>query len=109
MCGVGNGHLPPTHCGRGAEITSAPYPLSWNAATATEGLHSLTAVTRDAAGHTATSAAVSVAVANASVSPEVVRYWRFDEGRGTTALHNSFRTFRASSAPGKSWLSLREA
>src|SRR3989475_5467196 len=34
----------------GAEVTTAPYTLSWNTATASNGAHTLTAVTRDAAG-----------------------------------------------------------
>src|SRR3989475_2601198 len=46
----------------GAEVTSAPYTLSWNTATASNGLHTLTAVARDAAGNTATAVAVSVTV-----------------------------------------------
>src|SRR5207244_2330214 len=49
----------------GAEVTSAPYTLSWNTATASNGLHTLTAVARDAAGNTAISSAVSVTVDNA--------------------------------------------
>src|SRR5207245_2405985 len=49
----------------GAEVTTAPYALSWNTTTATNAVHTLTAVTRDAAGNTATSAAVSVTVDNA--------------------------------------------
>src|SRR6266516_7729761 len=50
----------------GAEVTTAPYTLSWNAATASNGLHSLTAVARDAAGNTTTAAAVSVTVGSTS-------------------------------------------
>src|SRR3989441_808225 len=49
----------------GAEVTSAPYPLSWNTATASNGLHTLTAVARDAAGNTATAVAISVTVVSA--------------------------------------------
>src|SRR5439155_1358590 len=49
----------------GAEVTTAPYTLSWNTTTATNAAHTLTAVARDAAGNTATSAAVSVTVDNA--------------------------------------------
>src|SRR5207253_2780627 len=49
----------------GAEVTTAPYALSWNTTTATNAAHTLTAVARDAAGNTATSAAVSVTVDNA--------------------------------------------
>src|SRR5436305_1418175 len=49
----------------GAEVTTAPYAVSWNTTTATNAAHTLTAVARDAAGNTATSAAVSVTVDNA--------------------------------------------
>src|SRR3989454_7450604 len=48
----------------GAEVTVAPYAVSWNTTLATSGSHSLTAVARDAAGNTAASAAVSVTVDN---------------------------------------------
>src|SRR3989441_1566223 len=41
----------------GAEVTSAPYTLSWNTATASNGLHTLTAVARDPAGNNATNPA----------------------------------------------------
>src|SRR5439155_577924 len=50
----------------GAEVTAAPYTLSWNTATASNGLHTLTAVARDAVGNTATAAAVSVSVGSTS-------------------------------------------
>src|SRR5207302_4257552 len=49
----------------GAEVTTAPYAVSWNTTTATNAAHTLTAVARDAAGNTATSPAVSVTVDNA--------------------------------------------
>lgn len=52
----------------GAEDTSAPYSVSWNSASVTNGSHALTAVARDAAGNTATSAPVSVTVANTVVT-----------------------------------------
>src|SRR5438445_2759711 len=55
----------------GAEVTAAPYTLSWNTATASNGLHTLTAVARDAAGNTATATAVSVTVANDLPPPTV--------------------------------------
>ncbi len=48
----------------GAEDTTAPYSISWNSATATNGTHTLTAVARDAAGNSTTSAAVNVTVSN---------------------------------------------
>ncbi len=44
----------------GAEVASPPYSVSWDTTTAANGTHTLTAVARDAAGNTATSAPVSV-------------------------------------------------
>jgi hypothetical protein len=48
----------------GAEDTAAPYLLPWNSTSAANGTHTLTAVARDAAGNSATSAPVSVTVSN---------------------------------------------
>jgi hypothetical protein len=47
-----------------ADATS-PYAFSWNTATTTNGSHTLTAVARDAAGNTTTSAPVTITVSNA--------------------------------------------
>ena len=52
----------------GAEDTTSPYSVPWNSTTATNGSHTLTAVARDAAGNTTTSAGVSVTVNNAGPS-----------------------------------------
>ena len=38
----------------GTEVTSAPYSVPWDTATATDGSHTLTAVVRDTAGNTVT-------------------------------------------------------
>ena len=51
----------------GAEDTTAPYGVSWNTTTVANGAHTLTALARDTAGNTATSAPVTVSVANAVV------------------------------------------
>jgi hypothetical protein len=48
----------------GAEVTAAPYSVSWNTTTVSDGSHSLTAVARDAAGNRTTSAPVAVTVSN---------------------------------------------
>ncbi|MFA5809987.1 MAG: Ig-like domain-containing protein, partial [Thermoleophilia bacterium] len=53
----------------GAEDTTAPYSISWDTATATNGLHTLTARARDAAGNQTTSTAVAVTVSNVTLSP----------------------------------------
>ena len=50
----------------GADDATAPYSVSWDTTTASNGSHTLTAVARDAAGNTATSAAVTVTVSNTS-------------------------------------------
>src|SRR4029078_12007320 len=56
----------------GAEVTTAPYAVSWNTTTTANGGHALTAVARDAAGNTTTSAAVTVTVNNVdSTAPTV--------------------------------------
>src|SRR5205823_3262311 len=48
----------------GAEDTEAPYELTWNTASATNGAHVLTATARDAAGHSTASAGAPVLAAN---------------------------------------------
>ena len=48
----------------GVEDTAAPYSISWNTATATNGTHVLTARARDAAGNNNTSTSISVTVNN---------------------------------------------
>src|SRR5439155_8876035 len=53
----------------GAEDTASPYSVAWNSMTATNGPHTLTAVARDAAGNTTTSAGVSVTVNNPAPDP----------------------------------------
>src|SRR5436309_1282669 len=55
----------------GGEDTTAPYAVSWNTTTATNGSHTLTVVARDAAGNTATSSAVTVTVSNDTTPPTV--------------------------------------
>lgn len=47
--------------------TASPYSMVWNTTTATNGSHTLTAVAKDAAGNTTTSAGVSVTVSNGTV------------------------------------------
>src|SRR5439155_1657154 len=60
--GVVDSHPPRRAAALGAEDTTAPYAVTWNAATATIGTHTLRAVARDAANNTGTSASVSVTV-----------------------------------------------
>jgi glucose/arabinose dehydrogenase len=48
------------------EDTSSPYGITWNTTNYPNGVHSLTAIARDAAGNTTNSTAVSVTVNNSS-------------------------------------------
>ena len=54
----------------GAEDTTAPYSVSWNTTTVSNGSHVLTAVARDAAGNSTTSNGRTVRVSNAAPAPE---------------------------------------
>src|SRR5207249_3096066 len=56
----------------GPEDTASPYTFSWNTTTVSNGVHSLTAVARDAAGNQTTSAAISVTVNNPDTVPPTV-------------------------------------
>ena len=56
----------------GAEDTSAPYSTPWNTTSSANGTHALTAVARDAAGNSTTSATVNVTVSNTSTSTETI-------------------------------------
>jgi chitodextrinase len=49
----------------GAEDTTAPYSVAWNTTTSADGSHVITAVARDGAGNSTTSATVTVMVSNA--------------------------------------------
>ncbi|MBX4191246.1 MAG: hypothetical protein KW804_00375 [Candidatus Doudnabacteria bacterium] len=53
----------------GAEDTSAPFTGSWNTTSASDTIHTVTAVARDSAGNITTSASVSVTVNNVVVTP----------------------------------------
>jgi chitodextrinase len=64
----------------GAEDTAAPYSVSWNTTTAINGSHALTAIARDGANKTTTSAAVSVAVNNIVLPPPGGGTWPNEPG-----------------------------
>src|SRR5206468_2227840 len=48
----------------GTEDSTAPYEVSWDTTSTSNSSHTLTAVARDSAGNTATSAPVTVTVSN---------------------------------------------
>ncbi|MGH8222941.1 MAG: Ig-like domain-containing protein, partial [Woeseiaceae bacterium] len=54
----------------GAPDTSAPFEISWDTTTASDGPHTLSAVASDEAGNTATSAPITVIVDNAAPPPD---------------------------------------
>ena len=56
----------------GSEVTAGPFQTIWDTTLVAEGGHSLSAVARDAAGNTATSASVVVTVANMTTVPNVI-------------------------------------
>src|SRR3989449_11460569 len=55
----------------GAEVTAAPYATAWDTTTAINATHTLTAVARDAAGNSSTSAGGTVTGGNDSTPPAV--------------------------------------
>jgi Concanavalin A-like lectin/glucanases superfamily/Bacterial Ig-like domain/Bacterial Ig domain len=74
----------------GAEATASPYSISWDTRGTVSGSHTLTAVARDAAGNTATSASVAITVTNGGVSTTGLRAaYALDEGSGSVAIDAS--------------------
>ena len=75
----------------GAEDTTAPYSVAWDTRGGPNGDYDLTAVARDAAGNTTTSAIVDVTVSNGPTPPPpgLVASFAFEEGTGTTLTDRS--------------------
>ena len=78
----------------GAVLTSAPYSISWNTTTASNGTHTLTAIAHDTSHNLATSAPVTVTVSNTiggggPPTNGMVGYWNFDEAAGNLAHDTS--------------------
>jgi hypothetical protein len=86
----------------GAEDTVAPYTVSWNTASATNGAHTLTARARDAAGNQTTSAAASVTVSNAAPSG-LAAALAFNEGSGTASADLTGNAHTATLQNGTAW------
>lgn len=88
----------------GAADTSSPYSVSWSSTSVANGAHQVTAVARDAAGNTRTSAAVDVTVANtAPPGPTgLVGAWSFDQGSGT-AVPDASGTGNHGTLSGATW------
>ena len=58
----------------GAEVTTAPYSISVDTTSSSDGPHTVTAIARDAAGNRTTSAPVTVTVSNAAPAPQSRRF-----------------------------------
>ena len=56
----------------GAEVLTAPFQGTWQTGLVSDGVHTLTAIARDAAGNTATSAPISVTVRNLATVPPII-------------------------------------
>ena len=74
----------------GAEDTAAPFSVSWDTFSSPNGPYTLSAVARDGAGNTTTSANINVTVQN-TVSAGIAGAWGFDEGSGSTTADQSGR------------------
>jgi len=67
-----------------ANDTAVPYAINWDTTTVPDGSHSLTAVARDGAGNTTSSAAVAVTVSNSASPPSATRFEETDLSIGYT-------------------------
>ena len=68
----------------GTEDTSTPYEVTWDSTTASNGAHSLTAVARDAAGNSVTSAVLALTVDNSDAISPTVSFTSPDSGATVT-------------------------
>ena len=94
----------------GAEDTTAPYSMTWNTASASNGLHTLQARARDTAGNFGTSSSsVTVTVSNSAppIPAGLVAGWSFDESLGATASDVSGNANTATLQNGPTWTSGR--
>ncbi|HYH01113.1 MAG TPA: LamG-like jellyroll fold domain-containing protein [Terriglobales bacterium] len=78
----------------GAEDTTAPYGISWDSSTATNGFHVIAGRARDAAGNQTTSTAISVSVDNSAPPPPpptlgLVAAYAFNEAAGVSTVDAS--------------------
>jgi hypothetical protein len=72
----------------GAEDTTAPFSVAWTSNLVANGSHTITAVARDFAGNTTTSAPITITVSNTAPTNLVASY-SFDENAGAIAVDGS--------------------
>jgi hypothetical protein len=70
----------------GGEVTIAPYSITWESAAVPDGVHTLSAIARDAAGNSTTAAAVAVTVDNAPPTASVIAPAAGSAIRGSVAV-----------------------
>ena len=92
----------------GAEQLSAPYSLAWATGSVANGLHTLSARARDAAGNTALAPNVTVSVGNAGPPPPpstsgLVAAYAFKEGAGSTIADASGNNNTGTLDSGVTW------
>ncbi|MCB9775765.1 MAG: FG-GAP repeat protein [Nitrospiraceae bacterium] len=73
----------------GAEDTTNPYSTSWNTTTVPNGSYTLTAIARDAAGNTKTSAPITVTVSNTSTPPSPQNHDLNGDGKADLVWRNT--------------------
>jgi hypothetical protein len=72
----------------GAEVLNPPYFVPWNTTAVADGSHVVTAVARDPAGNSVTSAPVSVTVSNATATaPSRIGQWSSNASWPLVAIH----------------------
>ncbi|HTI34124.1 MAG TPA: LamG-like jellyroll fold domain-containing protein, partial [Miltoncostaea sp.] len=92
----------------GAEDTTAPYAVTWDTTTASNGPHTLTARARDAAGNTGTSPGVTVTVSNGgSQGPGPQAAYAFEENAGVTTADVSGHGITGTLTNGPGWVAGR--
>ncbi|HVZ59748.1 MAG TPA: LamG-like jellyroll fold domain-containing protein, partial [Terriglobales bacterium] len=89
----------------GTEDTTAPYSISWDTTTTSNGSHNLSARARDAAGNLGTSTSISVSVSNAAPPPPggLVAAYALNEGSGTAASDLSGNSNNGTLTNGPTW------
>jgi glucose/arabinose dehydrogenase/PKD repeat protein len=87
----------------GSEDTTAPYSVSWDTTSVSNGVHTIVARARDTSNNINDSLPVMLTVSNAQMASLVAAY-SFDEGTGTTAADSSGQGNLATLKNGIAWV-----